>query len=153
TGTDESAVDAAGDVATLMALEKAFHDSGHPLTSGLWHTTDTLGPKYTNQSGTVDLKTGDTVLAGGTVYVWAGADTPSVNLAAGVQNYGSNANWKTGLWVLVHHGDIVRDSSTGWSYSYKPTTAALLDLNAQTYATDTAHWTCAPPSLKALKPG
>ena len=71
TGTDEAVVDAAADAATLAALEAALKSAGQPLTSGKWSTDVTLEPRYTSGAGVKDLVRGDTVLHGGTVYVFA----------------------------------------------------------------------------------
>ena len=163
TGDDEAVVDAAADAATLAALEAALKSAGQPLTSGKWSTDVTLEPRYTSGAGVKDLVRGDTVLHGGTVYVFAVAtatpDNPmSVDLAAEI--YTDPARWKTGRWVMVAPGDLVRVASSGLSYRLRDTTpddvddntADLIDLDAETY-TDVARWTYAPPDLDVVKPG
>ncbi|MGB7817523.1 MAG: hypothetical protein WBL35_02135, partial [Ornithinibacter sp.] len=157
TAADEEAVDAAADAAVLKAIEQKFKAQGFALTAGEHSTTDTVHPAFTSQSGTVDLKPGDAVrvVAGaaggtlGTVYVYIGPAAASVNLAT--VNFATNPLWKTGLWVTVKQGEVVRNAATGLSYRYKGANA-LLDLGAQTY-TSTATWEYLPPALTIVKAG
>ena len=63
-----------------------MHAAGHALTNGKFSTDDTLPAMYTSLSGIKNLKTGDTVLAGGTIYVFAAVNQLNVDLAA--EDYG-----------------------------------------------------------------
>src|SRR5262249_29042352 len=107
---------------------------------------------------------GDTVLFGGTVYVYDGTDGLSVDL--GAQTY-TTPTWKTGRWVYLTKCDTIRVASTGLSYKYMGTDG-LVDIDEapgcptpppnsrQCYpsgGTDTATWAYAPPELHVVKSG
>ena len=160
--TDTSdASDVTDDNDTLQALEGNFSGNGHPLTAGKYSTSQVLPPVFTTLLGKRDLVTGDTVLVepgythggvAGTVYVFYAAKELGVDL--GIEDYTDTNRWKVGLWVPLKNGDVVRDSSTGLSYRYEGADATnLIDLGAQTYATDAANWQYEPPALTKIKQG
>ena len=153
TGQDESVEDAREDAEVLAALEAAVH-ARFPLRSGKWNTDDTLQPLYTSASGTQDLERGDTVLHGGTIYVFVPTAAADVDL--GAETYAANpTRWLTGFRVALSDGDVVRDAATGHSYRYvDPDTTSevdLVDLGAVNFGS--ALWEYDVPELKSIKPG
>ncbi|MEO6651268.1 MAG: hypothetical protein ABIP17_01255, partial [Ilumatobacteraceae bacterium] len=152
-GEDESIVDATNDSEVLKALEAAVN-AEFPLRSGKWNTDDTLQPLYTSKSGVHDLKRGDTVLHGGTIYVFVPVEGDAVDL--GSETYAANpSRWVTGFRVALSDGDVVRDATTGNSYRYvDPDTSSkvdLIDLGAPSFSGGL--WEYDVPDLKTIKPG
>ncbi|MFL6034234.1 MAG: beta strand repeat-containing protein, partial [Gaiellaceae bacterium] len=146
----DSANNIVGDETILQALETALKDAGHPLTTGKYSTNDTLAPQYTNFSGTKNLKKGDTVLVGTTVYVFVHDDAD--NAVLGNETYTDTSRWKPGLLVNIHKGDTVRVASTGLSYSWTGS-ASFIDLApaTQDYA-NSSNWAYMAPTLRVIKP-